>query len=262
MTSLLDDQTGTASVSPASEAWFGNAAKMRIIGEITEDPRTRTILDYGAGEGRGWAAVLALHPQLSLICYEPDPVRAAALRANVPTAQVLEGDAANLEVEADVLVSFSVFEHVYDRRAYLAQAWRCLKPGGRFYLNYDDGHFREPSSRAEWLRNRLAPVLPLVGQIHHFQARVIREEADRLVREAGFEILRIRYENLRSFKVLSKTIEASKRSEFARLWLDVEDRLNAEFGTTGSHFLGDNVNLWREMGSRTLELTRTGPAPA
>jgi hypothetical protein len=151
-------------------------------------------------------------------------------------------------------VSFSVFEHVYDRRGYLANARRWLKPEGRFFLNYDDGHFRDPSSRAEALRNRLSPILPLMGQLGHFQARVNRDDADKMITNEGFEIVAIRYENLRSLKALSKTIPADQRAAFARFWIDVEERLNSQFAVEGALCLGDRVNLWQEMGSRTLEL--------
>jgi Methyltransferase domain len=47
----------------------------------------------------------------------------------------------SVPIVADFIVSFSVFEHVYNRPACLAAARRHLAPGGNFFLYYDDDHF-------------------------------------------------------------------------------------------------------------------------
>lgn len=221
---------------PAAVAWFGNAAKMRVIDRILAMPGPLTVLDYGAGTGQGWAEVLAARPDIRLLCVEPCAKRRAALRALVPAAEVVT-DAA----QVDVIVSFSVLEHVFDRRAYMANARRWLKPGGAMFLNYDDGHFRTPGSWLEAARNRLAPLLPALGMVRHYQRPVSHAEAQRLI--DGFAIRIDRYENLPNLKALAKT--ATDRAAFACLWIEAEDRLNANL---------PSIELWRAMGSRTLEL--------
>jgi 2-polyprenyl-6-hydroxyphenyl methylase/3-demethylubiquinone-9 3-methyltransferase len=235
----------TYGASPAVDAWFGNAAKMRIIGRIT-DGLSKTVLDYGAGTGAAWAQVLPHHPEIDLVCFEPDPKRASVLRGNVPV--VYDLCPSDITERFDIIVSFSVLEHVYRRGAYLTHCYRLLKPGGTLFLNYDNGHFRSPGSRMEAVRNLLAPILPYIGMVKHYQASVLPEEADRLVAEAGFAVVDDRYENLPAFKAMART--ATDRAAFGRLWLDAEARLNELRG----------ADLWRVMGSRTLELVKRASA--
>lgn len=253
----------TVSVRPAALAWFGNAAKMRIIQMITADARPKTVFDFGAGRGAGWPETLALHPEITLVCYEPS-ASAVELRKAVPSARVFSGDIAEVDVQADYIVSFSVFEHVYDRVAYLANARRLLKPDGKFFLNYDDGHFRKRldlndavnwrGTLREHFRNLAAPILPRIGQVGHYQARVEKGDADLMVLNAGFETIENRYENLASLKNLSVSVPADERARFATFWLDVEARLNKDFDIAVKGHLGDTSLLWREMASRTLTL--------
>lgn len=244
-------------VSPAALAWYGNAAKMRIIERIIADNLPKVIFDFGAGNGAGWAETLRLHPEISLVAYEPDPASARALRQAVPSAQIFDGDASAIATSADLIVSFSVFEHVADRSAYLRNAARSLKPGGKFFLNYDDGHFRSAGPSLDAMRNFVAPILPHIGLTRFYQATVRKCDADRMIADAGFAIVDDRYENLEGMKRLSKTVDPRAHAAFASTWLDLEARLNAEFrGPTAREFHGDRTNLWREMGSRTLELTK------
>lgn len=241
-------------------SWYGNAAKMRIIQAIVQTPGPKVVFDYGAGNGAGWAETLALHPEITLICYEPSS-SVIALRQRVPTAKVVDEPTG---IIANFVVSFSVFEHVYDRNAYLRNARAALSSGGTFYLNYDDGHFRKAldlSDIRSWRgqlqehgRNLLAPAWPKLGLIGHYQHRVSKDETDQQARASGFKIEASRYENLASLKRLAMSIPAADRASFARFWMETEDRLNEAFTLSADEVYGDDVVLWREMASRTLEL--------
>lgn len=253
----------TLTPTPAALAWFGNAAKMRIVQNLTADRKPKTVFDFGAGRGAGWPETLALHPEIELVCYEPS-ASAVELRKAVPSARVFSADIAEVDVAADYIVSFSVFEHVYDRVSYVANARRLLKPGGTFFLNYDDGHFRKnlnlndasnwSGTLREHFRNLASPILPRIGQVGHYQARVDRRDADDLLTSAGFETIESRYENLASLKNLSGSVPVRDRGRFAAFWLETEERLNAEFNIAVDGHLGDDALLWREMASRTLTL--------
>lgn len=232
-------------LSHAALAWYGNAAKMRVIERIAAERRPCAVLDYGAGDGQGWSHALYQNRDIELTCYEPDAARAKELRRNVPAAHIHDGEPSGIAGRFDVIVSFSVLEHVYDRAAYLAHARRLLKPDGCMFLNYDDGHFRTPGSRIEALRNRLAPLLPWLGLTRHYQSSVRPREADRLVAEAGFAVASDRYENLPALKALSRAVPHASRGMFAQAWIETEDRLNAICAST---------DLWHAMGSRTMEL--------
>ena len=60
--------------APAAEKlyWLGNVAKVRVIWEILRRSCSRTVVfDYGAGTGGDWPQILADHPQIELVGYEP-----------------------------------------------------------------------------------------------------------------------------------------------------------------------------------------------
>lgn len=249
--------------------WTGNVAKARIISLVLNDPRPSiTVLDYGAGRGGDWPDVLAKRPGLELVCYEPDPEATQALRSALAgcSAKVLsDTEFETSEIRSDYIVSFSVFEHVFDRAAYIAHAKRMLAPGGVFYLNYDDGHFRTSLDLDElrgWrpglsvsLQNRLAWLWPRLNRLDRYQARVAKSDIDALIARSGLTVREERYENLSAFKRLVKTIPLAQQQEFCRFWMSTEDELNRRFRFDSEPRMGDRVNLWREMGSRTLVLT-------
>ena len=248
--------------------WYGNAAKIEIIDEIltAANGRAVAVFDYGCGDAGDWPQILRDHPNVRMFGYEPGPnARVAAERLQGLDARIYSGnEIETLEGPADYIVSFSVFEHVYDRPAYLRHAKRVLAPGGTFMLNYDDGHFRNvvdlarlreaiPEVRSR-MHNVLQPVLGAVGMRGNYQRRVARKEADALIAAAGFHVDREAYHNVRSLKLLARGIAEEKRQEFARFWVGIEQELNRRFLDRGRETMGDDANLWREMMSRTLWL--------
>lgn len=249
--------------------WLGNVAKTRIVLEVLEKSSGTapiTIFDYGCGDGGDWPSILRDHPRLRLVAFEPgaDSFGKAVKRLAGCDAEILTGDAmSTLDISADYIVSFSVFEHVVDPDLFLRHAKRILAPGGCFYLNYDDGHFRNVLNLAEpgtWLpalrarlRTLVSPALAGMGREADYQQRVDAAVADRRVFEHGFAIERVDYHNLLSLKELVKTIPDSQREMFSRWWLEVELALNRQFRyRLDDERYGDHVNLSRQMLSRTL----------
>lgn len=266
-TTVEVEREGSASAPTAEKLyWLGNVAKVRVIREILRRSRGRAVVfDYGAGTGGDWPQILADHPQLELIAYEPCAPSAKKLRQlqSNRRATVVE-DLEAAQIQADYIVSFSVFEHVYDRRAYLTAARRRVADNGVMFLNYDDGHFRQscdlsrprtwPNALIEHTQNILAPLWPKIGRKHLYQARVNRNDCDALLAATGWRTADERYENLASYKQLSKAIPPDEASKFAHFWLESEERLNQDFRRQITPDRGDATNLWREMASRTLEL--------
>lgn len=249
--------------------WLGNAAKSRVIGEIlasNSGPEPVTVFDYGCGDGGDWPLILAEHPKLRLVGYEPyrPSCNKARERLRSHAAQILTGNEIDsLTIQADYIVSFSVFEHVVDRANFLHHAKRLLGPTGLFYLNYDDGHFRnllEISQPATWLpalrtwgRTVVSRPLAVLGLQSHYQRRVRAMDADLLATEAGFDIERVDYHNLLCLKELAKTMPKDLQQSFAQWWLDAEQILNERFCVQlDTSQYDDPTNLWRQMLSRTL----------
>lgn len=250
--------------------WLGNSAKTKIIRDIlqkTQNDQEVIIFDYGCGSGGDWPSILANHPNIKLFGYEPSQksFELAKQRLGSFDAQLMTGESIDqLPCKADFIVSFSVLEHVYDKSHYLSTAKKYLNNNGLFYLNYDDGHFRnyldlnQPNlwwyEIKEWIRNLLAQPLASVGKYSLFQQRVECRTIDELVNKFGFSAVEIFYSNLRSFKSLCKTLPKDKQEDFSIMWLEVEDTLNTKFSLEGTIYLGDPTNIWSEMGSRTLVL--------
>jgi SAM-dependent methyltransferase len=249
--------------------WSLNAAKHRIVGEVlaASNGRAFTVFDHGCGNGGDWPKVLRDHAHVRLVAWDPDDDRAnearerlAGLRADVVTRADVEAPRASFD--ANVVVSFSVFEHVVDRRGYLDRARQHLAADGRCYLNYDDGHFRariDVLDARSWrhaiavgARSVIAPVAARAGRDGAYQAPVRRADVDALVVAAGFVVERDFYSNLDAFKTLAKTIPPDQADEFTAFWADVERRLDGEFRVEEPE--RGAVNLWRAMSSRTLVL--------
>jgi SAM-dependent methyltransferase len=203
------------------------------------------------------------------VAWDPDRRSAATARRRLAGTRARLIDSAEVRrstFAADFVLSFSVLEHVYDRRDYLALARRHLARDGRFFLNYDDGHFRvaldleEPRTWPGQLmsasRNLLGPLLARLGRVDRFQARVARADLDELVASTGLVCEEAYYSNLADFKLLAKHGAPDRRDEFVAFWLEVEEHLNARFAIAGPSRRGDTTNLWRCMRSRTLVLAR------
>jgi len=79
----------------------------------------------------------------------------------------------------DLIVMFDVLEHVADDLAAARRVFRLLRPGGLLALTV-------PALRWLWSRHDVE---------HHHQRRYHRPELRRVLREAGFEVLKLSYMN-------------------------------------------------------------------
>lgn len=254
--------------------WPGNAAKTKIITLVLEQiqrtpGRPVTIFDYGCGVCAQWPRILRDHPSFKLLGFDPNPGHVAKAKVNLAgqNATLLEvSSLETTEFQADYIVSFSVLEHVYDRASYLAIARRHLAPEGRFYLNYDDGHFRgrldlsAPGSWPSRFRGLLGGWLMewrgKRGTAKNYKRRVTSAEINSLLAQSGFRTVDSFYSNLSDLKGLFKTVPAEKRDEFIEFWNEIERRLNRDFTQSTVEKYGDTTNLGHFMSSRTLVLMR------
>jgi SAM-dependent methyltransferase len=130
-----------------------------------------------------------------------------------------------LQEEFDLVVSFSVLEHVYQRANYLRSAKECLKPNGYFLINYDAGHFVLGTGR-DRLKNLIGPICARFGVEKYYQAFVREQEFQGIVQSLGMKIIDGKFFNT-GLKGVFKVIPASAQNEYMEKWLDFELWLNS-----------------------------------
>jgi ubiquinone/menaquinone biosynthesis C-methylase UbiE len=125
------------------------------------------VLEVGAGTGRNFPYLVeAVGPTGKVIGVDPAPGMLAEARRLVDregwaNVELVEGDAGRLRLDREVdAVLFSLsYSAIPDPRPALAQAWECLRPGGRVVV-LDAGF---TSSRAWRLLDPVARLLVKLG---------------------------------------------------------------------------------------------------
>ncbi len=214
----------------------GNTAKLYCMDWIARRAEQSggdlSILDLGCGTAKDFVALLERFPRVRYVGIEPSPAACEAARRYLAGRETTIINALAYDVFGrlvqepfDVVVSFSVLEHVYQRQRYLDSAAACLKPEGRALINYDAGHFVAPAGWRERVKNIVGPLLAPLGDERYYQSFVREADFRRMAQAAGLAI-----EEARSFnthlKGLHKHIPAAHTEEHMRRWLDYELWLN------------------------------------
>lgn len=119
------------------------------------------VLDLGSGLGAVSEELIIRGARV--IALEPGAAWASLTRQRVERHggqfRLLEAFGKSIPLPAssvDLVVSLQVLEHVQDPRKVLAEVWRVLRPGGRFYLACENYlAFREAHYQVRWF-----PLLP------------------------------------------------------------------------------------------------------
>ena len=103
-------------------------SKSDDIDEIIDEEREDDVIifDFGCRGGRQWKNALIDNPNLTYIGYKPDGNRALQAEKNLPERATIYTDDIPTHIAADYIVSFSVFEHISDRKAYIQTIERVL----------------------------------------------------------------------------------------------------------------------------------------
>jgi len=97
-----------------------------------------SVLDVGCGIGGTLAHATGRWPDLDATGLNLDPAQLAVARSENPGVRFVEGDACALpfaDASFDRVLSIEAAFHFADRRRFLAEAARVLKPGGRIALS-------------------------------------------------------------------------------------------------------------------------------
>jgi SAM-dependent methyltransferase len=212
----------------------GNAAKLYCLNwidaYIQQHGANLSILDLGCGTARNFIPLLQRHPGIRYVGVEPSAPASEQARRNLNgmngTIHTIDGYDVHtrLSKSFDLVVSFSVLEHVYQRERYLRAANDCLKPDGYFLINYDAGHFRF-STRRDRAKNLVGPLLARFGVERYYQSFVEEREFQSIVQALGFKIVDEKFFNS-GLKGIHKLIPAEHDADYMQKWLDFELWLN------------------------------------
>jgi ubiquinone/menaquinone biosynthesis C-methylase UbiE len=147
---------------------------------------TDVVLDLGCGNGHH---LLALASDIARgIGVDLSPGMIALARARLerspwePRLTFAVDDSEGLGAVAarsvDLAICIGAFEHMFDKRAVLASAYRVLKPGGRFFCLAANGDY-------VWYRT-IAPFIGFATKHLSSDRFVTRDEFVRLLVQAGF----------------------------------------------------------------------------
>ncbi len=135
---VYDDRYETGYRSAVSGYEIARWAALRdFLPRMVDTASVRKALDYGEGSGMHTGLWTELLPEAELWACDISAVARERFGERYPDAagryRLLQGDRADFpDAEFDLVVSVEVMEHVHDLRAYLADVFRLLRPGGAF----------------------------------------------------------------------------------------------------------------------------------
>jgi SAM-dependent methyltransferase len=226
----------------------GNAAKLYCLQLLDEAIRHGgpdfRIVDLGCGDGRNFVELVRRHPHVRYIGVDPSRRGIEHAKEALPEAELVHMQAYDARFEpADAVVSFSVLEHVADRRRYMEALRANVKPKGRVYLNYDAGHFVADADARERAKAAVARAFAAAGYESRYRAPVRSEEFAGLVERAALRIVDDKGFNT-ELKLSYRAVSESQRDLFMDSWLAFELSLNdSGFGYDERLFRTRNVLL-------------------
>ncbi|MBZ0277472.1 MAG: methyltransferase [Anaerolineae bacterium] len=214
----------------------GNTAKLYCLNWIEQAIQQRgeaiRILDVGCGRAANFIELLRRYPGVQYTGVEPNPAACEKARQNLKgyQATIINDYAYDImgrlvDKPFDIILSFSVFEHVYRRQQYLTSVAACMHADSTFLINYDAGHFIAPSTWREAAKNVVGPLLAPFGIERYYQRFVPQADFLKMVDHAGLAITEVKSFNTR-LKGVHKLIPEAQRDEHMQRWLDYELWLN------------------------------------
>lgn len=156
-------------------AWRGDrqVAQQRLALIEAQLPAAAQLFEMGSGFGAFLGAVARRRPDVRLLASEPDLAQREALLDGA-AVRFVDGLEALPAASLDALVAFHVLEHLVAPRAFLAEVRRCLKVGGRAWIEV-------PDLMSGWTRrNYVQPA-----HLSYFAAA----QLERLARAEGLQVL-------------------------------------------------------------------------
>ena len=240
--------------------WPGSVAKFSIANQIYKIAKASSApivaADLGAGMGGDWPKLVEDLPNLTIHLWEPHTQTAKALAklGSSNRFQVHE-DLSEMNDVADIGTSLSVLEHVRNIDEHFRQADKVLKPGGQFFMNFDDGHFRHEAKNVfapsnfvlpikESLRTLISKYFPTLIPVNKYQKRVLYKDFKNACAKSPLVFEKIECSQLPSIKSVAKLFkEPEMQLPFLNSWLsfenEIQDLIRKEHGAKAEEIIWD-----------------------
>jgi ubiquinone/menaquinone biosynthesis C-methylase UbiE len=190
------------------------------------------VCDLACGSGSMWRDFLLDYPAIRYVGSDTDAEAVAKAKkefADVPNASFEVADAQKPRTDNlsyDVVTTLSALEHVVRIDKFLDTLFAILKPGGKAYLNYDNGHFHSKDLK-ERVMVPVSQALAKIGMEGPYMKEVRDSDVVRLIQERGARVLQVRKHILAGMKGFTKGYSDGRMPrEVIEAWFAFEDRLN------------------------------------
>jgi SAM-dependent methyltransferase len=215
MNLMVDKAAGSPMPMLLPEDAYGRAKRQLFVDAIIREHRPQTVLDFGCGTGSQLTAPLAAaHPGVQFLGVDSDDATLDWARRHAPPANLSFGRPEALEPDRrfDLVIASEVLEHVEQPGQLLDFLRGRLNDGGRLIVTVPNGH--GPFETMSFIEHvfTLIGVLPLLRWVKHRlfgKPKIDSHEAltlaisphlnffsfgamQRLLRDAGFEVIRYR----------------------------------------------------------------------
>jgi ubiquinone/menaquinone biosynthesis C-methylase UbiE len=229
---------------------------------------TDSVSDLGGGKGDRWVSVLSKFPNLSLTFFEPDKSELEIAKTKIKGKNVIFFNSTkNIQNESqDIVFSFAVLEHVWDKQMFFSEIARILKKEGVAYISYDDGHFRNYLYRdnsylfqcRNFIKTKLHKLWKVFRLYSKYQYPVNPAELLTIVNSVKLSITDDYYSSIDNFKNFKVTEKLDLFRENNETVYDLEKELNVEYQKyfTLNQRIGMHGPLRKVMGTRTIKVKR------
>ena len=230
---------------------------------------TDSVSDFGGGKGDRWVSILSKFPNLNLTFFEPDKSELRIAKNKIEGKNVVFIDSTkNIENESqDIVFSFAVLEHVWNKQMFFSEIARILKKDGVAYISYDDGHFRNYLYRDKsysfqfrnFIKTKLHKLWRLFRMYNKYQYPVNPADLLTIVNSVKLSIIDDYYSSIDNFKNFKVVEKLDLFRENSGIVYDLEKELNIEYQKhfTLNQRIGMHGSLWKVMGTRTIKVKRT-----
>jgi len=183
----------------------------------------KSICDFGCGESLNFIPLLRKYPNLIYVGIEPSPQAEMARKnlAEFKNAKIFRANGYSCPEGAeewwgkfDLVISFSVLEHVKQLERFLKSSIEAARVGGQIVHRWDLGHALLPSSLKErfqvWLGDNLPSILPE----HKFVCYLGPQTVLDIMEKYGFDKNKVTYHQMIGHKKLAQELDLNiKKNE-------------------------------------------------